>query len=95
MKAISAPTAKRYYRGSPMYFAENIRTPALIWHGDADIRVPIMQSRHLYTAMLKNKVPVEFVIYPGEAHGLARPSNRRDLLERKLRWLTERVLGKQ
>ncbi len=86
---------KRYYRGSPMYFGENIRTPALIWHGDADIRVPVMQSRHLYTAMLKNKVPVEFVIYPGEAHGLVRPSNRRDLLERELRWLTERVLGKQ
>ena len=25
---------KNYLRGSPMNYAENIRTPALIWHGD-------------------------------------------------------------
>ncbi|MCP5114040.1 MAG: S9 family peptidase, partial [bacterium] len=50
---------KRYYRSSPMYFAENIQTPSLVWHGDEDIRVPLMQGRHLYTALLKNKVPAE------------------------------------
>ena len=82
-----------YYRGSPMYFADNIKTPALVWHGDADIRVPLMQGRHLYTALLKNKVPAEFVIYPGEPHGLQRAANRRDMLERKLRWLSKWVLG--
>ena len=84
---------RRYYRGSPMYFADNIKTPALVWHGDADIRVPLMQGRHLYTALLRNKVPAEFVIYPGEPHGLQRAANRRDLLERKLRWLSKWVLG--
>jgi dipeptidyl aminopeptidase/acylaminoacyl peptidase len=46
-----------------------------------------MQSRHLYTALLKNEVPVEFVIYPGEPHGLQRALNRRDLLLRKIHWL--------
>jgi dipeptidyl aminopeptidase/acylaminoacyl peptidase len=84
--------AKRYYRSSPMHFADNITTPTLIWHGDADIRVPVMQGRHLYTALQKNNVPVEFVIYPGEPHGIARASNQRDLLERKLNWLTKWVL---
>ena len=84
---------RRYYRGSPMYFAHNIKTPALVWHGDADIRVPLMQGRHLYTALLRNKVPAEFVIYPGEPHGLQRAANRKDLLERKLRWLSKWVLG--
>ena len=84
---------RRYYRGSPMYFGDKIKTPALVWHGDADIRVPLMQGRHLYTALLRNKVPAEFVIYPGEPHGLQKAANRRDLLERKLRWLTKWVLG--
>ena len=46
---------RRYYRGSPMYFADKIKTPALVWHGDADIRVPLMQGRHLYTALLKEQ----------------------------------------
>ena len=80
---------KRYYRSSPLYFSDNMRTPTLIWHGDADIRVPVMQSRHLYTALQKNKVPVQFVIYPGEPHGLSRAANQRDLLQRKLDWLTK------
>ena len=75
-----------------MYFADNITTPTLIWHGDADIRVPVMQGRHLYTALQKNNVPVQFVIYPGEPHSLSRSSNQRDLLERKLSWLTRWVL---
>ena len=86
---------KRYYRSSPMYFADNIETPSLIWHGDEDIRVPLMQGRHLYTALLKNKVPAEFVIYHGEAHGLRQAKHRRDLLERKLRWLERWVLGRK
>ena len=76
-----------YKRVSPMTYADNIKTPSLIWHGDADVRVPLMQGRHLYTALLKNKVPVEFVIYPDEPHGVSRPLNRRDLLLRKFRWL--------
>ena len=76
-----------YQRSSPMTYADNIKTPSLIWHGDADIRVPVMQSRHLYTAFLKNEVPVEYVIYPDEPHGLQRTLNRRDLLLRKIRWL--------
>ena len=86
---------KRYYRSSPMYFADNISTPTLIWHGDADIRVPLMQSRHLYTALKKNDVPVQFVIYPGEPHGFASVANQRDLLQRKLSWLTKWVLTAQ
>ena len=76
-----------YQRSSPLTYADNIETPTLIWHGDADIRVPVMQGRHLYTALLKNEVPVEFIIYPDEPHGLRRPLNRRDLLLRKIRWL--------
>ncbi len=76
-----------YQRGSPMTYADNIKTPSLIWHGDADIRVPVMQGRHLYTTLLKNEVPVEFIIYPNEPHGLRSVLNRRDLLLRKIRWL--------
>jgi dipeptidyl aminopeptidase/acylaminoacyl peptidase len=81
-----------YQRSSPMTYADNIKTPSLIWHGDADIRVPVMQGRHLYTALLKNEVPVEFIIYPNEPHGLRRVLNRRDLLLRKIRWLRSWVI---
>ncbi|MBM3734268.1 MAG: S9 family peptidase [Acidobacteria bacterium] len=77
-----------YARHSPMTYGANITTPTLIWHGDADERVPLMQSRHLYTQLLKNRTPTELVIYHGEAHGARRADVRRDLLEREWRWIT-------
>ena len=83
---------KNYHRSSPMYYADSIRTPTLIWHGDDDIRVPLMQGRHLYTALKKKSVPTEFVIYHGEAHGIRNPEHQRDLLGRKWEWLSEWVL---
>jgi dipeptidyl aminopeptidase/acylaminoacyl peptidase len=81
-----------YSRHSPMAYGERMKTPALIWHGDLDARVPLMQSRHLYTQLLKNGVAVDWVIYPGEAHGLRRPGFSRDLLERELKWFQKHVV---
>jgi dipeptidyl aminopeptidase/acylaminoacyl peptidase len=82
-----------YARHSPMAYGERMKTPALIWHGDQDPRVPLMQGRHLYTQLLKNRVSVEMVVYPSEAHGLRRPGFQKDLLERELAWLGHFVLG--
>ncbi len=84
---------RAYARSSPMHFAGNLRTPALIWHGDQDIRVPLMQGRHLYTALLKNGVPAQLLIYHGEAHGLRNSSHIRDLLDRKIEWLERWTLN--
>lgn len=81
-----------YQRSSPMAFADNIKTPTLVWHGDADIRVPIMQGRHLYTALLKNRVPVEFIIYPDEPHAWHPGRYRYDLLRRTIHWLDSWVI---
>jgi dipeptidyl aminopeptidase/acylaminoacyl peptidase len=80
-----------YPRHSPMTYGEHIRTPALIWHGDQDQRVPLMQSRELYTQLLKNGTPVELRIYPGEPHGLHLPGYERDLLQREWEWLQKWV----
>jgi len=82
-----------YARSSPMHFAGNLSTPALIWHGAEDIRVPLMQGRYLYTALLKNGVPAEFLIYHGEAHGLRDSRHVRDLLDRKIEWLERWTLN--
>lgn len=82
-----------YPAQSPMFYGEHIKTPALIWHGDQDPRVPPIQSRHLYTQLKKNKVPVELVMYPGEGHGVRQPAHEKDLLEREAGWL-ERWVSK-
>ncbi|MBL8218007.1 MAG: S9 family peptidase [Bryobacterales bacterium] len=80
-----------YSRHSPSTYGDKMRTPSLIWHGDADARVPLMQSRHLYTQLLKNGTPAELVVYHGEGHGARRSDVRRDLLEREWNWITRWV----
>lgn len=80
-----------YARHSPSTYGDRMRTPSLIWHGDADARVPLMQSRHIYTQLLKNGTPAELVVYHGEGHGARRGEVRRDLLEREWNWITRWV----
>jgi dipeptidyl aminopeptidase/acylaminoacyl peptidase len=40
----------------------------------------------MYQALSRLGVPTELVIYPGETHGISRPSFQRDRLQRYLDW---------
>lgn len=84
---------RNYERHSPLAYGDRMVTPTLIWHGDGDIRVPLMQGRALYVTLQKYGVPTQFLIYRGEAHGLHRPEHRRDLLAREVEWLERWTLG--
>jgi dipeptidyl aminopeptidase/acylaminoacyl peptidase len=75
-----------------MTFVQNARTPTLIFHGEADARVPPAQGRELYLALKKRGVPVEMVTYAREPHGPAEPKHVRDIRARLLEW-TDRYLG--
>ena len=77
---------------SPMSWVKNAKTPTLILHGEADVRVPPAQGRELYLALKKRGVPVELVTYPREPHGPAEPKHVRDIRARLLEW-TDRYLG--
>ncbi|MDO4330278.1 MAG: alpha/beta hydrolase [Lachnospiraceae bacterium] len=45
--------------------------PVLIWHTQEDQSVPVENALLLVNALVKEKVPVEFHLYPRGAHGLA------------------------
>jgi dipeptidyl aminopeptidase/acylaminoacyl peptidase len=77
----------QYVRLSPVQYVDRVRTPALIWHGDQDPRVPPGQGRELYSALKHHSVAVEMLIVHGEGHGLKGPRHQRDLLEREVQWL--------
>ncbi|MEY4941281.1 MAG: hypothetical protein RIQ93_3016 [Verrucomicrobiota bacterium] len=83
---------RAFPRHSPSTYIHNISTPALIWHGDSDPRVPLMQSRFLYTAMRDRKTPVEFIIYPNSGHGVG-PAWIGDLATRTIAWFDKYVPG--
>lgn len=61
---------------SPVYFANRIKTPLLILHGDADINVPPDEADQIFTAMRVLGRKCEYVSFAGEGHGLhKKPSN--------------------
>lgn len=76
-----------YRKHSPITYAAHVTTPTLILHGENDQAVPVAQAWAFYRALHERGVPVEFVIYPREGHGLRERDHVRDAEERVLRWL--------
>ena len=88
-------TKKTYRKFSPIEYAKNVKTPLLIWHGDMDKRVPISQSYEFFRFMKKLGKEVEFVIYPGQGHGIGGSIYQIDLLNRQLEWLNKHLYTKK
>jgi dipeptidyl aminopeptidase/acylaminoacyl peptidase len=61
---------------SPLFKADQIKAPLLIGHGANDPRVKQAESDQIVEAMRKNGKPVEYIVFPDEGHGFARPENR-------------------
>jgi dipeptidyl aminopeptidase/acylaminoacyl peptidase len=75
-----------YRRLSPLTYIANAKTPTLILVGEQDARVPMPQSKQLYSALTALGVPAEFVHYPREPHGLREYRHRWDFAMRHLNW---------
>ena len=83
-----------FLQRSPIYYAEQSRTPLLILHGKEDPRVHPTQSLELYRYLkLHGKAPVRLVWYPGEGHGNRRAASRLDYNLRMLRWFEHYLKG--
>lgn len=70
----------------PFLRADRIKTPTLFMGGEKDFNVPIAGSEQMYQALRSLGVPAELVVYPGEFHGISRPSFQTDRLKRYLDW---------
>ncbi|MBK7993010.1 MAG: S9 family peptidase [Blastocatellia bacterium] len=75
-----------YFDRSPIAHVKNANTATLIIHGAQDTRVPIGQSQELYTALKYKGVPVEFVTYPREGHGVGEKAHQYDFMQRVFGW---------
>lgn len=81
----------KYWERSPLKYIDRAKTPSLIVHGAADPRVPPGQSIELYTALKWKGVPVEYVSYPREGHGLTERAHQLDFMQRVLGWFSKYV----
>jgi dipeptidyl aminopeptidase/acylaminoacyl peptidase len=70
----------------PFLNVEKIKTPTLYMVGEKDFNVPAAGSEQMYQALKSLGVPTQFVVYPGQHHGLAVPSYQKDRYTRYLDW---------
>jgi dipeptidyl aminopeptidase/acylaminoacyl peptidase len=77
----------------PFYKADRITTPTLFLGGEKDFNVPISGGEQMYQALKSLNVPTQMVVYPGQFHGISRPSFRLDLLDRYLGWYNRYLMG--
>jgi len=76
-----------YVDKSPLFRAEELQVPTLIFFGSEDRTVPSEQGWELYRALQQiGEVPVRFVLFPGEEHTLMSPPHRRRQLEEEMVW---------
>jgi dipeptidyl aminopeptidase/acylaminoacyl peptidase len=76
-----------YIRKSPFFKMDKIKAPVLIFHGTNDTNVPPAQSWSYFRALqYHDKVPVKFVVFPGEPHGPRKLTHQMRKVEEEVAW---------
>jgi dipeptidyl aminopeptidase/acylaminoacyl peptidase len=86
-------TRELWERLSPYNKVEKITTPTLWIGGEKDWNVPILNSEQMYQAMKRLGRETRLVVYPGEHHGIKRPSYQKHMYEQFVAWIDEHVKG--
>merc|ERR1711865_91665 len=79
---------------SPLYHVNDITAPLLIGQGANDPRVKQAEADQIGFSMKEKGIPVEYVLYPDEGHGFARPDNRIDFNGRAEQFLAKYLGGR-
>lgn len=77
---------RNWDRISPFWSVAKITTPTLWMGGDRDWNVPILNSEQMYQAMRRLGRTTQLVVYPGQTHGISKPTYQKDRWLRYLEW---------
>lgn len=79
---------------SPLFHVERIRIPMLIAQGANDPRVKQSESEQIVAAMRDKDIPHEYLLFPDEGHGFAKPENRLTFYAAAERFLARHLGGR-
>jgi dipeptidyl aminopeptidase/acylaminoacyl peptidase len=83
-----------YLERSPLSHVDQVKTPVLVIHNEADYRTPLDQGLQFYTALKMLKKPAKLAVFPDSSHGMSRegrPSQRVERLKLIEGWFAERL----
>ena len=76
-----------YIRLAPLFQMDKVKAPTIIFFGTEDRNVPTGQGWTHYRALYYlGKVPVKFLLFPGEPHGLQEYSHQLRKVEEEMDW---------
>jgi dipeptidyl aminopeptidase/acylaminoacyl peptidase len=79
---------------SPLSRAEQIRIPLLIAQGANDPRVKQAEAEQIVAALTEAGIDHEYLLYPDEGHGFAKPENRLSFYAAAERFLARHLGGR-
>jgi dipeptidyl aminopeptidase/acylaminoacyl peptidase len=81
----------QFAKWSPHLFADKIRTPTLIITNELDYRVPVDQGLQMFTALRRNGVKAEALVFPDEGHWVLKGLNSKAWHEAVFGWMKEHL----
>ena len=85
--------AELFKKVSPLYQADKVSAPVLLFFGSDDRRVPLIHGEKFKAALDEYKKPYEWVVYTAEGHGFNKRENRIDYLRRVEEFLEKHLRG--
>lgn len=87
---------ENYILKSPLFEAERIITPTILFHGSDDRAVPRDQSWEFYRALQQiGKAPVRFLWFPEQPHGLQKVTHQLRKMKEEIAWIDQYLFGKK
>jgi dipeptidyl aminopeptidase/acylaminoacyl peptidase len=87
----SAKARENFAKWSPHLFADKITTPTLVITNEQDFRVPVDQGLQLLTALRRNGVPAEGLVFPDEGHWVLKPLNSKRWHDAVFDWMRKHL----
>jgi dipeptidyl aminopeptidase/acylaminoacyl peptidase len=81
----------KYDAHSPLRFIQNVKTPVMLQHGEADLRVPFSNSVMFYNALRRREVPVKLLALPRQPHGPIEPRMVLKTMQTNLEWFDKYI----
>jgi dipeptidyl aminopeptidase/acylaminoacyl peptidase len=72
-----------------MFNARDVKTPTLVQHGEADVRVPISQGYEFYNALKQQGVATRMLVLPRQPHGPNEPKMILKTMQSNLDWFDQ------
>lgn len=84
---------EEYVANSPVFQAQNIKTPVLMTFGDEDGAVDYHQGIEMYITMRRLEKPLIMLLYEGENHGLRKKENQIDYFNKVTEFFDHHLMG--